>query len=236
MVRSVLESRGSGARKREGWSQSDGQTWRGRRPARMNPRRSTCKRSHNEPLVGRPGPAAGRSAYSNSSAWRDGLRARRRSGADAPVAAGAITDWAESGSGFAISLGEEFIKGHCVNGHFTAGIGASKPSIDDTGTIAFIVGDQTKLSTARGWRLNLRPPMLSEPVFCVFAVESSADRPGLASRPGFASLAAAVLSGGSFCGGAGCVARGCAGSALGGTGAGAGGATVGVPGLTGAVW
>ncbi len=45
--------------KGEGWSQGYGQTWTGGRPARTNPRPSTCKRSHNEPSMGRPRPCGG---------------------------------------------------------------------------------------------------------------------------------------------------------------------------------
>jgi hypothetical protein len=58
---SVLDSRG-------GWCAEKGkagakatacQTWTGRQPERMNLRPSTCKRSHNEPSVGRPRPCGG---------------------------------------------------------------------------------------------------------------------------------------------------------------------------------
>jgi hypothetical protein len=45
--------------KGEGWSQGDGQAWMERRLARMNSRPLTCKRSHNEPSVGRPRPCGG---------------------------------------------------------------------------------------------------------------------------------------------------------------------------------
>jgi hypothetical protein len=43
----------------EGRSEGDGRTWTEWRLARMNPRPSTCKRSHNEPSVGRPRPCGG---------------------------------------------------------------------------------------------------------------------------------------------------------------------------------